>query len=55
MKGSFEGNENSWLVCFKGNPIINDVELKVMDYAKLDNKHYDVKLNNSLVGVFTKL
>ena len=26
-----------------------------MDYTKLDNKHYDVQLNNSLVGVFTKI
>ena len=55
VRGSFEGNENSWLVCFKGSPIINGVELRVMDYAKLDSKHYDVKLNDSLVGVFTKL
>ena len=29
VKGSFEGNDNSWLVCFKGNPIINGVELKL--------------------------
>ena len=42
-------------MCFKGNPIINGVELKEMDYAKLDNKQYDVQLNDSLVGVFTKL
>ena len=55
VKGSFQGNENSWIVCFKGNPTINGVELKEMDYAKLDNKQYDVQLNDSLVGVFTKL
>ena len=26
-----------------------------MDYAKLENKHYDVQLNDAIVGVFTKL
>ena len=55
IKGSFQGNENSLIVCFKGNPIINGVKLKEMDYAKLDNKQYNVQLNDSLVGVFTKL
>ena len=29
--------------------------MSVMDYAKLENKHYDVNLNNAIVGVFTKL
>ena len=55
ISNSFDGNDKSYLVCFKGNPIINGVELKEMDYAKLDNKQYDVQLNDSLVGVFTKL
>ena len=55
VKGSFQGNQNSWLVCFRGNPTVNGVKLKVMDYAKLENKHYNVQLNDSLVGVFTKL
>ena len=54
VKGSFQGNDNSWLVCFKGNPTINGVNLREMDYAKLENKHYDVTLNDALVGVFTK-
>ena len=52
---SFEGDDKSWLVCFDGRPVINGVELGRMDYAKLDNKHYEVTLNDAIVGVFTKL
>ena len=52
---SFKGDDKSWLICFKGNPTINGKELRVMDYAKLENKHYDVQLNDAIVGVFTKL
>jgi hypothetical protein len=55
VKKSFHGKVNSWLVCFKGNPVINGVTLKALDYAKLDDKDYDVQLNDSLVGVFTKI
>ena len=55
VEGSFQGDDKSWLICFKGNPIINGKELRVMDYAKLENKHYDVNLNDAIVGVFTKL
>lgn len=51
---SFEGNDKSWLVCFDGRPIINDVELARMDYAKLENKHYNVEIKDGLVGVFKK-
>ena len=51
----FDGDDRSWLICFKGNPIINGKELKIMDYAKLENKFYDVNLNNAIVGVFKKL
>ena len=52
---SFEGDDNSYLVCFKGNPVINGKKLKPRDYAKLEKKYYDVILNNSIVGIFTKL
>ena len=52
---SFDGNDKSWLICFDGRPVINGVELARMNYSKLENKHYDVKLNKSIVGVFTKL
>ena len=40
---------------FSGKPIINGVLVKPLDYAKLDNKHYEVTLNDAIVGVFTKL
>ena len=52
---SFDGNDKSWLVCFDGRPVINGLELARMDYAKLENKHYDVDIKDGLVGVFTKL
>ena len=52
---SFDGDDKSWLVCFDGRPVINGVELARMDYAKLENKYYDVDIKNGLVGVFTKI
>ena len=55
VEESFDGDDKSWLICFKGNPVINGKEMRVMDYAKLENKYYDVNLNNAIVGVFTKL
>ena len=55
VRDSFDGDDNSWLICFKGEPIINNILLKPMDYAKLKNKHYDVYLNDAIVGVFTKV
>ena len=55
ISNSFDGDDKSYLVCFKGNPVINGVKLKPRDYAKLKNKHYKVTSNNSIVGVFTKL
>ena len=55
ISGSFDGDDKSWLVVFRGNPIINGKNLREMDYAKLENKHYDVQLNDGIVGVFTKL
>ncbi len=54
IKESFMGENDSWLVCFDGNPTINDVLLSRMDYAKLENKWYNVDINNSVVGVFKK-
>jgi len=55
VKESFEGDDKSWLICFTGKPVINGVYVKPMDYAKLDNKSYDIILNDAVVGVFTKL
>lgn len=51
---SFNGDDRSWLICFDGRPLINGVEMERMDYAKLENKWYNVDINNSIVGVFKK-
>tara|TARA_B000000532_G_scaffold10752_1_gene7945 strand:+ start:594 stop:1067 length:474 start_codon:yes stop_codon:yes gene_type:complete len=50
---SFTGNDRSWLICFNGKPIINNVEMQKMDYAKLENKFYDVDIKDGIVGIFT--
>jgi len=51
---SFRGDDKSWLICFYGEPIVNGVIMKTMDYAKLSDKEYEVILNGSLLGIFTK-
>jgi len=51
---SFKGDDKSWLICFYGEPIVNGVIMKTMDYAKLSDKEYEVILNDSLLGIFTK-
>ena len=51
---SFKGDDKSWLICFYGEPIVNGVTMKTMDYAKLSDKNYEVVLNDSLLGIFTK-
>lgn len=53
-KESFIGNDDSWLIVFDGNPSINGKSLKRFDYAKLENKKYNVTLNNGVIAVFTK-
>ena len=55
VEESFEGDNKSWLICFNGTPIINGVTLQSMDYAKLESKHYNVDINDAIVGIFTKL
>ncbi len=55
VKDNFIGNDKSWLVCFDGYPVVNGQELKRWDYAKLDNKEYEVNINDGVIGVFTKL
>ena len=52
---SFRGNDCHRLVCFDGRPVINGVELERMDYAKLEDKDYDVQINDGLVGLFWKI
>ena len=51
---SFKGDDKSWLICFKGEPTINGVTMKTMDYAKLCDKDYKVVLNDAILGIFTK-
>ena len=51
---SFTGDDKSWLICFDGEPIINGVTMKTMDYAKLCDKDYKVVLNDAILGIFTK-
>ena len=55
VKDNFTGNDKSWLVCFDGYPVVNGQELKRWDYSKLDNKEYEVNINDGVIGVFTKL
>jgi len=55
VKDNFIGDDKSWLICFDGYPIVNDQELKRWDYAKLENKEYNVIINDGVVGVFTKI
>ena len=45
---SFKGDDKSWLICFKGEPTINGVTMKTMDYAKLCDKDYKVVLNDAI-------
>ena len=55
LKDNFTGNDKSWLVCFDGYPIVNGQELKRWDYAKLENKEYQVNIKDGVIGMFTKL
>ena len=51
---SFDGDSKSWLICFDGNPIVNGKELSRWDYSQLEDRHYDVTINDGCIGVFTK-
>lgn len=55
VTNSFRGDDKSWLICFKGEPVVNGVTMKTMDYAKLIEKDYDVILNEGMLGIFTKI
>ena len=55
IEESFRGDNRCWLICFDGNPIVNGKELKLFDYAKLEDKEYDVNLNGGVIVMFTKL
>ena len=51
---SFVGDDMSWLICFEGSPVVNGKILHKLDYAKLEQKLYNIELNDGLIGVFTK-
>ena len=52
---SFTGDDESWLICFNGSPVVNGKVLHKLDYAKLSEKDYNVVLNDGILGMFTKL
>ena len=54
ITSSFMGDTKSWIICFDGEATINGKLVKKFDYAKLEDKHYEVEVGNSLLGVFTK-
>ena len=54
IRDSFDATIKDWLVCFKGMAVVNGKPMKKLDYAKLDEKHYDVYADNSLLVLFTK-
>jgi len=52
---SFRGDEKSWLINFYGKPVINGKSIERMDYAKLEDKWYDVDINDAITAVFTRV
>lgn len=52
---SFTGTDKSWLICFKGNPLVNGVTMNHLEYVKLSDKDYNVTLNDSILCMFTKI
>lgn len=55
ITSSFKGDSNSWIICFDGSATINGKIVKKFDYAKLEDKDYEVKVGDAFLGVFTKL
>lgn len=55
ITSSFRGDSNSWIICFDGSATINGKVVEKFDYAKLEDKDYEVEVDNALLGVFTKL
>tara|TARA_B100000424_G_C22903102_1_gene480323 strand:- start:661 stop:1131 length:471 start_codon:yes stop_codon:yes gene_type:complete len=54
VKNSFIGSDNSYLICFDGNPVVNGNKMKRWDYASLVNKKYEVEINDGILALFTK-
>ena len=56
VKGSFSCTQRGWLICFDGNPIVNENELQRMDYALLEErKECIIDIKDGLLGFFTRL
>lgn len=55
ITSSFVGDCQSWIICFDGSATINGKVIEKFDYAKLEQKNYEVEVGDSLLGVFTKL
>lgn len=55
VKESFDGEDGTWLICFDGKPVVNGKELQRMDYARLENKRYEVELKDSVIGLFKRI
>ena len=55
ITSSFRGDTNSWIICFDGSATMNGKVVEKFDYAKLEDKHYEVEVGNALLGVFTKI
>ena len=49
-------NHRCFIVCFDGNPVVNDKKLKRYDYAEVKYpKEYKIDLNGGVLGFFKKL
>ena len=49
-----ELEKETFLICFDGQPIVNNKQMKRYDYARLDlSKDYNI-INNGVLGIFYK-
>ncbi len=55
VTSSFRGDSSSWIICFDGSATINGKVVEKFDYAKLEEKDYEVEVGDALLGVFTKI
>ena len=49
-------NKRYFILCLNGKPIVNGKKLKRYDYSEVyQTKVYDIKYNDGVIGLFTKL
>ena len=49
-------NKRYFILCLNGKPIVNGKKLKRYDYSEVyQTKLYDIKYNDGVIGLFTKL